>query len=53
MKNTLVLYESRYGFTKMTAKQAALVLGPGKCRSGFRDMGVDVKQILTFCFPPK
>lgn len=31
MTNTLVLYESRYGFTKMVASQAALVLGPGKC----------------------
>jgi nitroimidazol reductase NimA-like FMN-containing flavoprotein (pyridoxamine 5'-phosphate oxidase superfamily) len=31
MRNTLVLYESRYGFTKMAALQAALVLGPGKC----------------------
>lgn len=31
MKNTLVLYESKYGFTKMAAWQAALVLGPGKC----------------------
>lgn len=41
MKNTLVLYESRYGFTRMTAKQAALVLGPGKCMrlSEFKDNG--------------
>nr|WP_288825413.1 flavodoxin domain-containing protein [uncultured Clostridium sp.] len=41
MKNTLVLYESRYGFTKMAAEQAALVLGPGKCMrlSEFQDNG--------------
>lgn len=31
MKRTLILFESRYGFTKMAAEQAALVLGPAKC----------------------
>ena len=31
MKHTLILYESRYGFTKKVAEQAALVLGPSKC----------------------
>lgn len=41
MKNTLVLYESRYGFTKMAAWQASLVLGPGKCKrfSEMNDFG--------------
>ena len=41
MKNTLILYESGYGFTKMAAEQAALILGPGKCMrfSEFLDNG--------------
>lgn len=48
MKNTLILYESRYGFTKMTAEHAALVLGPGKCMrlSEFKDNGQEWDLIV-------
>lgn len=31
MKRTLVLYESKYGFTKMLAEHISLILGPAKC----------------------
>ncbi|WP_124066670.1 pyridoxamine 5'-phosphate oxidase family protein [Clostridium sp. E02] len=31
MKNTLVLYETKYGFTEMVSKDAAMVLGPATC----------------------
>jgi menaquinone-dependent protoporphyrinogen IX oxidase len=30
MKTTLILYESKYGFTEMIAKNLSLILGPAK-----------------------
>lgn len=52
MIKTLVLYESRYGFTKMIAKQLSLILGPAKCcRIEEQDSRYQNYDYIILCAP--
>lgn len=52
MKNTLVLYETKYGFTEMFSKDAAMVLGPASCMkmTKLTHLNQDFNFVLL-CFP--
>lgn len=52
MVRTLILYESRYGFTKMVAKNLALILGPAKyCRVTELESSSKDCDVLVICVP--
>lgn len=53
MIKTLIIYESRYGFTEKIAKQISLVMGPAKfCRtSEFKDKYIKDFQVVVICTP--
>ncbi len=52
MQATLILYEGRYGFTEMVAKNLSLILGPAKhCRAcEFKENG-DSYDTIVICTP--
>lgn len=52
MSKTLVLYESRHGFTKEIAKEAALVLGPSVCSHVDRlNKDINIFDVFVICTP--
>lgn len=53
MIKTLIIYESKYGFTEKIAKQISLVMGPAKyCRtSEFKEKYINDFQVLVICTP--
>jgi len=52
MSKTLVLYESRHGFTKEIAKEAALVLGPSVCSHVDKlNKDINIFDVIVVCTP--
>ncbi len=52
MNSTLVVYESRYGFTEKAARDLALILGPARCiRAGEPMEENEAYKQVVICFP--
>ena len=52
MVKTLILYESKYGFTKKISENLSLILGPAKycCSSEFTG-DIDIYDVVVICSP--
>lgn len=52
MVKTLILYESKYGFTKKISEDLSLILGPAKycCSSEFTG-DIDIYDVVVICSP--
>lgn len=52
MDSTLVVYESKYGFTERAAKDLSLILGPARCiRAGEPMEENEAYKNIVICFP--
>jgi menaquinone-dependent protoporphyrinogen IX oxidase len=52
MVKTLILYESKYGFTEMISKNLSLILGPAKyCRASEFKGDIDNFEFIVICSP--